>query len=573
MKIPPPTINAAKANSRVRPDELERSEGAGGERQFQQGAGKRRPNGKKKRRPDGRAIRETKTYMVAELADAARKSPQTVYDWIDQGLRTIDDLSPAMVYGYVARAWLDENWGRRRHKLAIGVFYCCSCQEPRGATLNSIHCDKRPDGAVVCRGNCLVCDAAMYRTVKANEVAFFLEAAADLPTDVKRFNDSYITSASPESDAGSHTPPESISMVVEKRRHRAALLPRNPGNERLKHAFFEERHNVDGRSLLSIRVDETALLRFESYFKFRDFSKLSKDEAIAFKNDLRASGLTLPVVVATLAAISVFLEWLSERDGYKRRISLKNVKYLQVTRKERRSVRPSEKIKRYPTPEQADLAIMTMPTTSPTQIRNRTIICVLGVTAMRVGAIIALRIKDVDLDEGIIHQRVNTKFGKPIDSVMIPIRAHWIEFIKDYINLLYSLGYSEEDFLFPRVEVKSGPGAEFGEKTLSKHPMSDAQMIGRMVQEAFAAVGLRFGPHSFRNMQWRIAEDAPPRVAHAFSLNLGHGSSKVSFDHYGRKSLEERRNLIHDHFAKADDQRNKIIDDTIEALTKLKGGG
>jgi integrase len=96
-------------------------------------------------------------------------------------------------------------------------------------------------------------------------------------------------------------------------------------------------------------------------------------------------------------------------------------------------------------------------------------------------------------------------------------------------------------------------------------------MIGRIVKSAFAAIGLNFGPHSFRHMQWAIAQDAPPRIALAISLNLGHSSTKVSFEHYGKKTLEERRSLLQGYFQENDIEKQKEIEKALENLTNLIG--
>jgi len=322
-------------------------------------------------------------------------------------------------------------------------------------------------------------------------------------------------------------------------------LPENPHNERLKRTYFEFCHEAQGRDDKSIRKDEVAILRFEGHIGFRDFGTLSKDEAIAFKSTLRNSGLTMPVIKATLAVVSKFHSWMCSQPGYRRKIAVGTLNYLNLTAKERRKCSRPEKPVPYPTPVQVDQLLKQMPHKTSIEKRDRAAICLLAMTGIRARALVTLRMKHLDLTRRFVHQpstEVDTKFSKNQCTCLVVLFPEWYEVLLDYVDHLKGKGFDSDDPLFPKTEIERN--ADFGRRSISNSFVADSQMIQRLVPKYFLDAGLpRFTSHCFRHMLNKLPFDRNQgiAVAKAMRINLGHSIEDYG---YGQFTFEERSALL-----------------------------
>lgn len=83
---------------------------------------------------DPRRIRDSRTYLVRELAKLAGRDIDTVLGWIRTGgLPTISARRPLLIDGREFKRWLADRSKSRRGKCPQNHLYCLRCRAPRQA--------------------------------------------------------------------------------------------------------------------------------------------------------------------------------------------------------------------------------------------------------------------------------------------------------------------------------------------------------------------------------------------------------------------------------------------------------
>jgi len=473
-----------------------------------------------KRRPDKRKVRVTKNYSVQEMAKLFDKSESTILDWIREGLPTIDDKKPVLVFGWQLKGWHEAKWAARKIKCEPLEFYCSRCRGPRRLAPGSLRFDEVPGGAPRANGRCIDCSKHLFKSV-TQKVAKVLESG-ELEDGTERFVDSSNTPTNRSERQDIRSDPSKEGKKAD--RHGDLNLPRNAFNERLKRDYFEYLTHADGRSELSIRKDEIAILRFEAFFKYRDLGQLSKDDAIAFKEYLLSSSLTMPVIKAALATIRQLHEYLSDEPPFARTLKRINIRYLNLTEKQRRQAKAAEHFKPVPALDDIRQVISGMPAKTPVEKRDRAMVALLAMTAVRIQALVSLAIKHLDLSEFAVYQpsaEVDTKFSKSQTTVIIPLDEAWLDHLADYVTTLKNLGFGPNDPLFPRLKPDKGKGGAFGSRTLSKEFLTSGQVLQKLIPEIFEKAGYnRHTPHALRHFHGLISNGSNANLASIWGTTI-----------------------------------------------------
>jgi len=330
----------------------------------------------------------------------------------------------------------------------------------------------------------------------------------------------------------------------------------NEKNERTKRAFLTYRKHSEQVSDKTLDRELAALERFDEWNGRKDFAKFHIDWAVGFRTYLdRAKGRTgKPIAKSTtraiMATMRAFTLWLSQQEGFRRRITAADASYFKLSLRDEAEARaaperPATSIR------QAKKALEGMPNKTPRQMRDKAILALLCLTGIRVGALISLKIKHIDLDEKSVMQNpreVATKFGKKIDSFFAKgfedaekAMAEWITHL-DEVALC-----SPDDPLFPTTALKADSKVGFKDIGFTSAHWKTSDPVRKIVNSAFDAVGLQaFGPHAFRHMLARHAAKNCESVAElvATSQNLGHSDVLITLRSYGQISRETQRSLI-----------------------------
>lgn len=327
-------------------------------------------------------------------------------------------------------------------------------------------------------------------------------------------------------------------------------------NERLKRQYLEWLSEAEGLSEQSIDKVAAALSRFEDSTGGKPFKSFHIDQAKAFKRSLERSKnpngrpLSKSTMSATVRAVKAFFKWLSQRPGFKSKVSLADCEYFNLSAKDEAVAHAHRDIP-FPSMEQALHAFRNMPETTDIERRNKALFAFLILTGVRVAAAASLKLNHIDLVEGQVFQdarEVKTKASKTIHTTFFPVADDVREFFERWVGYLREARlFGPSDPLFPQTAVELGPSRNFVAAGLKRAHWTEAAPIRKIVGDAFAAAGLRrFGPHAFRKTleQWGSTRYVTPEAFKAFSQNLGHENVLTTFTSYGQVSRQRQAEII-----------------------------
>ena len=192
-----------------------------------------------------------------------------------------------------------------------------------------------------------------------------------------------------------------------------------------------------------------------------------------------------------------------------------------------------------------------MPETNPREKRDKAIFALLCLTGVRVGALISLRIKHVDLVEKSVTQNpreVATKFGKSLHTFFAKdfpeaeaALSIWMEYLEDEAL------FGPDDPLFLATAIAPLSNTGFAADGFERRAWKTSEPVRKIVNGAFAAASLPgFGPHAFRHMLARHGAKTSNSVVElvALSQNLGHIDVLITLRSYGQIDRDTQRRLI-----------------------------
>ena len=141
-------------------------------------------------------------------------------------------------------------------------------------------------------------------------------------------------------------------------------------------------------------------------------------------------------------------------------------------------------------------------------------------------------------------KNMSVKFGKTRHANFIPLPEDIIENVIRWRDYLHSLGFSDADPLFPKIDNLFAR-ANLLEQTIKKEEIKSNTTIRDIFKKAFENAGFEYiRPHSFRRTLARYAETQSPAFLNAVRQNLGHKSIDTTLSSYGQQSVaEQRRNI------------------------------
>lgn len=346
------------------------------------------------------------------------------------------------------------------------------------------------------------------------------------------------------------------------------MAKHNPANTRIKRDYFQYLKEAMRRDESSIDAVAKALSRFEEANGHKDFRKFHKQQAMAFKKKLDTQNslqtgkpLSRATVHSTLSALKAFFIWLAGQPGYKSKLAYDDAQYFNLSDKDVRIAKASRQ-KPVPTLEQIHHVLAKMPAGSEIELRNRALIAFAILTGARDGAIASLKLKHIDLAEGVVHQDardVRTKASKSFSTWFFPVGGDVLEIVTGWCEYLrVELLWGDDDPLFPKTEIGLGPEGGFAPVGLSRQGWKSAGPIRDIFKAAFVSTDLPyFNPHSFRNTLVQLGERTctTPEAFKAWSQNLGHEQVLTTFTSYGSVAPHRQAELIRlmdpSNFAKA----------------------
>ncbi len=345
----------------------------------------------------------------------------------------------------------------------------------------------------------------------------------------------------------------------------------NAENERIKRQYFTFLKEAKRQDESTIDAVAKAIRRFEDYCSQRSFKKFNFNQAVAFKKHLAnqrniqtGRNLSKATINSTLGHLKRLFQWLSDKPGYKSRISYSDADYFNLSEKDTR-VAKAVHPRQVPTLDQIRHVLGCMPVDSDISSRNRAIIAFTILTGARDNAIASLKLKHIDLIGRSVYQdarEVRTKFSKSFTTYFFPVGEDIREIVEQWIQYLREgLLWGNEDPLFPATAVRVGESRQFEANGLKKSHWSNASPIRSIFKDAFTQAGLDyFNPHTFRNTLVGLGEKIcnTPEDFKAWSQNLGHEEVLTTFNSYGEVPNQRQSEIIRSLGAEEGDESEEI---------------
>jgi integrase len=331
----------------------------------------------------------------------------------------------------------------------------------------------------------------------------------------------------------------------------------NAANTRIKREYFQYLKEAKRRDEASIDAVAKALSRFEESNGHKDFGRFNRNQAVAFKRKLDEQSsvitgkpLSRATVHSTLSALKAFFIWLAGQPGFKSKIAYDDADYFNLSEKD---VRVANAIRQRPVPtlDQIHHVLTSMPAESDIELRNRALIAFTLLTGARDGAISSLKMKHVDLREGVVNQDardVRTKASKSFQTWFFPVGGGALTMFTEWCqHLREKLLWGDDDPLFPPTQISLDESGGFAPRGLRRDNWKSAGPIREIFKAAFEAAGLPyFNPHSFRNTLVQLGERTcnTPETFKAWSQNLGHEHVLTTLTSYGTVAPHRQAELI-----------------------------
>lgn len=331
----------------------------------------------------------------------------------------------------------------------------------------------------------------------------------------------------------------------------------NPKNEKIKEVFLEMLENAKGRDPKTVQIYANAIQEFERFTSYKEFKTFNTKQAIEFKEHLaskknqRTGEVISKSYLRYATYLKQFFEWLAHQKGYAKYIKYNDVQYFALTRNDRNRAQATGYQEGY---EVSDIisTIRKMPSDTPIEVRNRTMISLCLLTTPRISALQTARIGSIkcfkNQDAWAFVQNpqfVNTKFANHITAYFIGNVQDIYENVFKWIEYLKSQGFTDKDPLFPRFEqsfARDGLPALILEKKI----IHSQTTIRNIFAKAFKDNDLPYyKPHSFRHSITRKANEMPnsSKWISALNQNFGHKIDSVIISSYGTIA-EEKRGVV-----------------------------
>ena len=126
-----------------------------------------------RRYPNPRLVKVHWIYTVHELARLLRKHPNTIRNWIRDGLHPIDGSRDILIRGSDVRAYLERKRADGRTKCPPGKIYCFTCRSPKPPAADMVDFALGPGGIGTVTALCPDCQTIMKQLVSNTRIGGF----------------------------------------------------------------------------------------------------------------------------------------------------------------------------------------------------------------------------------------------------------------------------------------------------------------------------------------------------------------------------------------------------------------
>lgn len=472
--------------------------------------------------------RRNLVYSVEEVMNLYAISRNTVSNWINTGLRPIDQKRPQLFRGAELARFHEDRRAVSKRTLRAGEFKCLACKAAVFPNVEALYLLERDSGKFTACATCPDCGAHVMKLLAETE-CIMLQTCLDTNTNPA------------PSD-------EDISLVPACIGKSAKLVHAQTSvNDRILHAWQLYAGRNDPKTIDAHLI---AIRDFEQFVGGKSFERITNSDAAAWRAEtirrVSAFGEGLRISRSTArhraSHLRHFFVWLAKQVGQRHLDSVSD--YFTLPRMFRVGAE-LRLAKLYPTLDEAVEMLNSLPSRTLKDRRDRAIFAIAFVSGLRESALITLRMRHVDVATKRVHhdgRDLKAKNGKSFEIDWFPRTEPFQAVLLSWLNEVRGLGLYGDDALFPDIRAVTGQGIASLAR-VSVAPMRTAGAVDAVF--AVARKGRRhYTPHSARHTLAALGDKlcGTPEQRKAWSLNLGHASEAVTWAHYGK--VDDMRKAI-----------------------------
>lgn len=110
-------------------------------------------------------IKKNYSYSILEICESFGKHKNTIYNWIDDGLKTLGNQKPILIHGSDLKEYLHKKYHTKKSiRQSENEIFCCKCQKYQKPFGNLIDVFLYTKNRGNLQGICEVCDTKIYQT-------------------------------------------------------------------------------------------------------------------------------------------------------------------------------------------------------------------------------------------------------------------------------------------------------------------------------------------------------------------------------------------------------------------------
>lgn len=138
-----------------------------------------------KRRLNVSRVKPYYTYSIQEVCELFNVHKNTVYRWVKEGLKPLDNQKPLLLFGTHLKEFLQTRQDNKRQKCTPLEMFCVKCQKPQIPWGNIADIKIHNQKQLMLTGLCPVCSKKMNRWGSTSQLPhyqnqFFIQQQVDL---------------------------------------------------------------------------------------------------------------------------------------------------------------------------------------------------------------------------------------------------------------------------------------------------------------------------------------------------------------------------------------------------------
>lgn len=465
-------------------------------------------------------------YTVDDLTRLFRVHRNTVSNWVAEGLRTSDASQPHVFNGAEVKRFHDARRLTSKAKLRIGEFKCFGCKNRVFPEPSSVSVPPSENGFFGVWGTCPNCGCVVIKRVNETDCDK-IQNCVDTSTTLASLDEGYDPVLV---GIGNDAPSEAeIWYSV---------------NDRTLHAWLQFAGRWD---IKTISAKLAAIRQFEVFFQSKSFEKITTADVMRFRESLKssveASGgdrRSISTVRHSSSHLKSFFEWLVDQKGYSG-LNRSLPRHFDLPKKfEAKGLGREGR----PVPNEEEIVAMVagMTTDSLKARRDRAMVAISFLAALRADTTTSLRLKHLDISKRVVIQDANfsrTKNGKSLRINWFPLPTFFAEVVGAWLNELVGLGFLDDDALFPDERNLQKRSLFPDDGNISG--MTSTHAVALAFRSASSLVGKKFSPHSAKHYIGALGLKRCKTIQEqaAWSANMGHEGMEITRRYYQKLPQEQ----------------------------------